>query len=330
LPPLNEVVSRLRTPGDVLLDLVGPGEEDALEASFVNGHAFLEIYPHVGRALFDFYPDYRDWVVRRTLDSMPAREWADAVLVPDDGARATYYEGLARQDLHRQLGTWLKDVSMREALDELETRAIRGALGMDSQVSTDEVLRVWSYVVSRFSWPEASRSVVPLLPAYDVERNEIGFYRLILPSPARMALRSGSLGSSPEIRRLPDDTLTDRPLALLVVEAMLADPVLGPVLRAHAAYAGHECHTFRGGARVIVRLRFDDAVAPGEASWFVNAEISRSATGSLRLVRLEAGAPKNNPGALTARILNARLTSMPAAIPMLFDDALQANLLPRP
>jgi hypothetical protein len=219
---------------------------------------------------------------------------------------------------------------MREALDELETRAIRGALGMDSQVSTDEVLRVWSYVVSRFSWPEASRSVVPLLPAYDVERNEIGFYRLILPSPARMALRSGSLGSSPEIRRLPDDTLTDRPLALLVVEAMLADPVLGPVLRAHAAYAGHECHTFRGGARVIVRLRFDDAVAPGEASWFVNAEISRSATGSLRLVRLEAGAPKNNPGALTARILNARLTSMPAAIPMLFDDALQANLLPRP
>jgi len=243
VPPLDELRDTLLGPEDVMIRLLdrppctaastdGEGGGD-LGPMWVHGQTFLEMREAVGLALFRFYPEYAAWATSRLKqDAAPEVEALLAHLKqtgasPEDLERAARAlearaESPAADQPQRYLAEWLGDVPATELASRVEARAAavlledRGA-GRDVPELTRRVIDHWDELRAWLPPPTRIRVLTPLLPAYDPERDVIGFYRVVLPGP-----RVGW----PPVEQVPD-----APYGLLTLRWLVEQGGMGEYLR---------------------------------------------------------------------------------------------------
>ena len=203
IPPLDELRQTLIEPEDVVIRLLErpaclqvSDDGSVRESVWVHGQTFLELREAIGLALFRFYPDYGAWASRRIkADGSPQVEALLAELrqsrkvTPEDLERATdTLEARAEDPAHNQpqryLAEWLGDISARELAFRIETRAAEAVLespGGELPDLTRAVLERWRELSGWLPPPTRVRILTPLLPAYDPDRDVVGFYRVVLP-----------------------------------------------------------------------------------------------------------------------------------------------------
>jgi hypothetical protein len=108
---------------------------------------------------------------------------------------------------HLHLSQWLGDLSALEAVNALERRMIDSLIGGGGDVTTIE--SSWHKLSAWFPPAVEARIVTPLVPVHDPERDEMGFYRFVLPRPQ-------AHGRQPS-------PLSPRPLALMLMRRLLGD-----------------------------------------------------------------------------------------------------------
>jgi hypothetical protein len=253
-PAVQSVRDHLTDPAALLLHLLERELPDPPRSAakpyrapfMVHGQTFLELRELIGRVLFNRYPDYRDWALKQVehqvhsdlqalLDRSPAAQDLSEEQIGD-----LRQAMLARSSdplegcPHLPLAQWLGDVDARQAVLELERRLTDSLLrggenGQRNRVAIDRVARSW-WKLSRWFPPAIDgRILTPLVPVYDREREQIGFYRFLLPWPRLLA-------GAPE-------TVPTRALALRGAVALADRPGLLSLL---------------GGELGVVALSYDD------------------------------------------------------------------------
>jgi len=203
IPPLDELRRTLIEPEDVVIRLLErpacmqiSSEDSRRESVWVHGQTFLESREAVGLALFRFYPGYGAWARgRMTADGSPQVEALLAQLrqsrdaTPDELERAAdaleaRAEDPDRDQPQRYLAEWLGDISARELAFRIERRAAEAVLespGGGLPDLTRTVLEGWGELSAWLPPPTRVRILTPLLPAYDPDRDVVGFFRVVLP-----------------------------------------------------------------------------------------------------------------------------------------------------
>lgn len=239
-PPLETLIGRVNQPEDVFLELFRRGVRPLLPDSkillrrspfLVEGNTFLEIRPFLAQFLDREYPDYRKWVDAR-LNQIADQEVADLLtdlsreepLIPEQLALVkSSYDQYLRKDLPRRrpevLGTWLGDYPAATLAGRIDRCLISARLA--GQPSFNELafddrrlwddLRVWMPPATRV------RTLTPLVPIWDPERKEIGFFRVTLPQAFNQ--RADLEGPTSEPGPLPE-----APLGFMVLESLRDDP----------------------------------------------------------------------------------------------------------
>ena len=232
-PPLRTIRRQLTGPSEILLfmltqDLCAPSTETRadLRAPFlVHGRTFVEIRELLGRAMFRAREDYRDWAAglaaeaaTREMELLLAT-WKEEAGRPGEVALEDLRREVALQAAdprsgrpHEFLVEWLGDVTAQQAAAALEVDLANTLLvaGEDRHAAEQRAARVesvWDRLGRWFPPAFDLRIVALLLPAYDPERDVVGFYRFVLPRP-----RSDDV----EPRPLPE-----RPLGLRTVRWLL-------------------------------------------------------------------------------------------------------------
>jgi VWFA-related protein len=232
VPPLDELKRTLIEPEDVLIRLLEhpaclqvSSDGSLRESVWVHGQTFLELREAIGLALFRFYPGYGEWASRRMRqDGSPQvealllqlRRTRDAT--PEELERAALtLEARAddpdRNQPQRYLAEWLGDISARKLAFGIETRAAEAVLespGGGLPDLTRIVLERWGEFSRWLPPPTRVRILTPLLPAYDPDRDVVGFYRVVLP----VARVGGD----------PVDQVPAAPYGLLTLRWLLGEP----------------------------------------------------------------------------------------------------------
>jgi VWFA-related protein len=317
VPPLDELRGTVLNPEDVIIRLLDrprcavASAADAagdLGPRWVHGQTFLEMRAAVGLALFRFYPDYQAWATGRLVqDAAPEIEALLAHLrragtSPADLERArrsleARAESPAIDQPQRYLAEWLGDVPATELAARVETRAARiliedRAAGAPIPDVARRVVDHWNELRAWLPPPTRVRVLTPLLPAYDAERDVIGFYRVLLPAP-----RVGW----PPVEQVPDAPYGLLTLRWLVEQGGMAEYLGGDVRLA-----------------ALSHRRLD----PPTARRLVNTTASRGAGGGVsrppptRSVSLEFGAASGHgvhEGTLTVTAYVSRDALQPDA-----------------
>jgi VWFA-related protein len=227
VPAFGEVRRDLHTPEDVMLRMLereycAPVGTNGRSLLLVHGKTFLEMRRLIGLALFENYPEYREWATNRLVEEakpdvervLAALE-AERTLTPEQehGIRASMIERAENpgsETPQRFLAEWLGDVSARDLALALETRlsnTILGGGGGHRELAVRIADVGWDPMLEWFPPATEVRILSPLVPAYDPERDAIGFYRVILPRP--------------NFDGPPEDPVPERPLALRTVRWLL-------------------------------------------------------------------------------------------------------------
>jgi VWFA-related protein len=203
VPPLDELRRALIEPEDVVIRLLErasclqvSSDGTRRDSAWIHGQTFLELREAIGLALFRFYPGYGEWASRRMKEDgspqveallLQLRESRDAS--PEELERAgaaleARAEDPDRNQPQRYLAEWLGDVPARELAFRVEIRAAEAALeraGEGLPALTRTVLERWEELSGWLPPPTRVRILTPLLPAYDPDRDVVGFYRVLLP-----------------------------------------------------------------------------------------------------------------------------------------------------
>jgi Mg-chelatase subunit ChlD len=177
------------------------GKQVRLGGSWVHGQAFLELREVLGRVFYR-YPGYREWAdgrlraERRAELAALVEEYAERHGLPAGDAEALVdlleasRSAPKPEGLQRHLAEWLGDVTALELVAAVERRISdallrdeRGVLQGESG-PVDTARAVWEQPDRWFPPPTHLRVVTPMVPAYDPERDVVGFYRLVLPTVA--------------------------------------------------------------------------------------------------------------------------------------------------
>jgi VWFA-related protein len=203
VPPLDELRQTLIAPEDILIRLLDQpsclqvwSDGSQRESAWVHGQTFLELREAIGLALFRFYPGYGEWASRRMKeDGSPQVEALLSQLRQSPGATQEDLERafLAlearaedpdRNQPQRYLAEWLGDIPARELAFRVETRAAEAMLettGVGLPDLSRTVVERWDELTGWLPPPTRVRILTPLLPAYDPDREVVGFYRVLLP-----------------------------------------------------------------------------------------------------------------------------------------------------
>jgi hypothetical protein len=247
-PPVASLRARLTGPEELLrymleLEACAPlPTPDTLHVRapfLVHGQTFLELRELIGRALFGAYDDYREWAmakvergVRAELDALRSRLPAELQLSPEqlEAVGAVLLERASAPQEgrpHVHLVEWLGDVPVQAAMLSLELELARPLLAGDPEsgasLPAETVVASWPRLQQWFPPATSARILTPLIPAYDPERDRIGFYRFLLPSPRY-------LGGRP-------DLLPSRPLGLESVRWMMSDRRVSELVEGRVALA---------------------------------------------------------------------------------------------
>jgi hypothetical protein len=241
-PPLRSVRTELTGPEDLLIyllerDICAPppseGQPYARSPIFVHGRTFLEMRDFLGRVLYRAYPDYRDWAAGRVEETIDSdlndllKDLPASMELTDESVAALRQALLARETdpdeghSHLYLAEWLGDVSALKTIRSLERDLINRMLSGDDPGEVERLAKLvagsWEKLTLWFAPATTVRILTPLVPAYDPERDTIGFYRFVL--------------ARPNIDGEPDEILHDRPLGLLAMRWILDQPELAEMLR---------------------------------------------------------------------------------------------------
>jgi hypothetical protein len=197
VPALDELLDGgLSQPEDILLywfrNGVRPsgGGSGSMSEMLVHGTTFLELREALAESYYAYYPSYRRWTRDRLVEPL---ERYLRYRFPDRDDETIQRLLLARltQPTTREIGmflaTWLGDVPARDLASRLERRAINTLLSSsDSENEASRELaslieRRWEEIRRWFPEGEVVRILTPLVPLFDADREEIGFYRVILP-----------------------------------------------------------------------------------------------------------------------------------------------------
>jgi hypothetical protein len=241
-PSLAAIQKEIGNPEELLLYMMeqrfcesGSGEERDPPPFIVHGSTFLELREAIGRALYQSRSDYAGWAAESVAAEVEQelrellRIWPMESRPHDidaDHLRRALLEKAADPQGGRpqlRLAGWLGDVRAWDVVRAVELRMINRLLGAGIGESSDEdrldiAESSWSRLGGWFPPAVRTRIVTPLLPAYDAERDLVGFYRFILPSP-----RAHGRQPSP-IPRLPHALQAVR---LLLEREEVADALVG-------------------------------------------------------------------------------------------------------
>jgi len=219
-----------------------------------NGKLFFHLRSRLARGLFA-QPEYRNWVLSRLDEEARAgigglkerlRAYAPALddAALEEIARATE-EGrriLARAevpsevDLQGYLSAWLGDVPAAELFRRWERGRIDRLLKADQPIPFQPFLDRWTALRKMFFVPSYARVLTLLTPMHDLERDRIGYWRVILPRPSWFGQRIKGWKNRVDYSDLPMDLIPDVPLALHVFDGLCER---NPGLRAHLRNAGY-------------------------------------------------------------------------------------------
>ncbi|MEE8411382.1 MAG: VWA domain-containing protein [Acidobacteriota bacterium] len=195
----------------------------ALGENWVHGQTMLEIRDALGRGLFR-YPGYRELAYRRTQQAYREEmrrvlEHSSQVRGMSDEDRARLEQTIAEQrpeprsgQLQQYLADWLGDISAYELVVGFEGWVVNAMLDSDVPESTAEFLldlidTKWDLLDEWFPPPTQVRIVTPLVPSYDVDRDLVGFWRILLPEVA--------------VAGAPRDGVPERPLGLTFLRHLI-------------------------------------------------------------------------------------------------------------
>jgi hypothetical protein len=176
----------------------------------------LEIREALGRGLFT-YPGYREFAYRRTREAY--RTQMQQVLEHSSQVQALSAEGKQRLErliaeqrpeptggqLQQYLAEWLGDIPAYDLVVGFEGWAANAVLDTDVPEATaafllDLIDTKWERLGEWFPPPTQVRILSPLVPAYDADRDLVGFWRILLPEVAAVGP--------------PRDAVPERPLGL--------------------------------------------------------------------------------------------------------------------
>jgi hypothetical protein len=228
------------------LDVCAPvptAERPYARAPFlVHGQTFLELRELIGRALFGAYDDYREWAMTRAERNV--REQLEALrsdLPPDLQLTPAQLEAVGTV-LHQRAATpeegrphihlveWLGDLRVQETALVLERELAAVLLQHDAAdaAQVESIVASWPKLQQWFPPATSVRILTPLIPAYDPDRQRIGFYRFLLPSPRQ-------LGGRPEL--VPARPLGFETLRWMIDDRRIAALLLGRVRLESIDYA---------------------------------------------------------------------------------------------
>lgn len=233
VPALDELLDgeNLSQPEDILLywfrNDIRPSEAGSGPTSemLVHGTTFLELREALAESYYAYYPSYRRWTrdrIAAPLERYLRYRFPDR---DEETVRRLLVARLAQpttREIGISLATWLGDIPARELSSRLERRTINELLSAsDSEIEASRELaglvdRRWEDIRRWFPEGETVRILTPLVPLYDADREEIGFYRVILPR----ADGQGEVAS-----------VTARPFGLRFVLDLLSDDEVRKALR---------------------------------------------------------------------------------------------------
>jgi len=315
VPALEELLDgQLSRPEDILLYWLRNDVRPVAgmpNAGLVHGTTFLELREALAESFYAYYPSYRSWVRQRLAEPLERRVRYRFPERDDETIQRLLLARLSQpstREIAMYLATWLGDLSAEELTSRLERRAINGLLGasdLDAVASrelADLVARRWGDLGQWFPEGGQVRILAPLVPLYDADRREIGFYRVILPR----ADGDGSVAS-----------VAPQPYGLRVVVELLTDGDTSVALRSEGWRAAKVSH------RKTTLPVEDDAVDPPAPRIvhrttleFEREDGGESARGTLVLIHAEE-MPDGPP------VCVEHLTSQPT-----IDDAVASLELP--
>jgi hypothetical protein len=194
LPPLKEVLEKVHSPVDVLERWMKRGGDAS--SALLQGQAWLELRPQLAMAIYRTRTDYSDWAddkLRRLAAAHADRLLALYAEVEEPAERDRLREALIERDTpagsrsaHLAISEWLSDIPARDLVLQLETRVanrIRTLPKAEGKLRRERLERFWQSLVARFGAPTRQRVVTLLFPVYDVDRDVVGFHRVLLPRP---------------------------------------------------------------------------------------------------------------------------------------------------
>ena len=171
------------------------------------------------------FPDIRRWLTERLeieaeqqrailvrqfhqrFPDMPEEQLAEIIDRSPAGIQLIQMPQQPRpMDIRRHVGAWLGDIRASAALRSWEVTRFNARQGNDSQFESD-----WARLRHLLYMPSYAHILVPRIPALDVERNKIGWWRIVLPRPAWIVERKKGRGHRAGFEDLPVDLLPDQP-----------------------------------------------------------------------------------------------------------------------
>jgi len=251
LPPLWYIKEQIRSPADVLLYLMDSGaftippndsESSVRHPLLIHGQTWLEIRRYLAEAMYRAREDYRLWADtkldaehRANVEQMLAEYRRENTVseAQADQLRQTLLDHVARpgpESTHALLAEWLGDVPALTLALDLQTRVANRMLGRETAYGHQGELpaaafrAAWAHLQAWFPPPTHVRTLAPLVPAYDSQRDIFGFYRVVLPRFRAFAL--------------PADPVPEHPFGIEIIDWLLHDPELAVDLRAQAEVSG--------------------------------------------------------------------------------------------
>ncbi|MFQ5768171.1 MAG: hypothetical protein ACE5ID_09340 [Acidobacteriota bacterium] len=195
----------------------------------IHGETFLEERVSLGQALFA-YPGYREWARSRSrADRSAAVESMLKPFVEEGEGPRPEIEAARRYLLSRPLESaaarqylaeWLGDQRAIDLTRSLEKRAAN--LFLEKTALSDptapevlqEIVAGWPFILEWLAPVNGIRVLTPLIPSYDLERDVVGFHRVLLPYP--------------RMESAYDQFVPGEPRGLAEVRWMLAAAASGP------------------------------------------------------------------------------------------------------
>jgi hypothetical protein len=217
----------------------------------IHGSNFLEARSRLARSTFA-RPDYREWVrsnlrrearvelemlkerFRRYAPAATDEELELAVALSEEGrAVIRRAETPSEVDLQKYLAAWLGDIPAHDLFVRWEIeQANRRLTGPRAEPGLEPFLERWKQTRRLFFVPSYARVLALLSPVHDLERDRVGYWRVVLPRPAWVRLRIQATRRSPEWYHVPMDLVPDLPFGLWLLDHLqVEEPALFDRLR---------------------------------------------------------------------------------------------------
>ncbi len=232
-PDPDFVAERHRSPEtavDSLLERAasarGLAAGEGMDEAWIQGLTFFRAREALARALLEWSPAYRAWAQARIREL--ERPGQQALLeqlrregVPEARQRALQSALERRHEIEpplaaRVLAEWLGDIEAAELARRLELRFCRKLLAAGSPAAQPDLAARWDTLRRWLAPPTRVRVQVPLVMAYDPEREVFGFYRVV---------------SMPQLRGPARPPTPARPLGWMLLRALLQNARVAQALR---------------------------------------------------------------------------------------------------